>query len=156
MTETWTEIIDLFSAALTPIIALIVAYIAWRQHKTDKDKLRLHLYEKRFKVYQSIMELLASISKKADVSFEEVSQFVFKTNESKFLFENEIPDYIENVRTNAIKLHYSEQKFRASTSIDEDKKKTIAIESNDLLNWFGDQFKATNDLFMKYLSFKKI
>lgn len=154
--ETWSEIIDLLSAALTPIIAIIVAYIAWRQHKTDKDKLRLDLYEKRFKVYQSTIELLAIILKKADVSLEEVSQFAFKTNESKFLFENEIPDYIENLRKNAIKLHYLERRFRENTSIDEDEKGRIANESNDLEEWFGDQFKATNDLFTKYLSFKKI
>lgn len=145
--ETLSEIINLLSAALIPIIAIIVAYIAWRQYKTDKDKLRLDLYEKRFKVYQSTIELLAIILEKADVSREEVSQFTCKTNDSKFLFENKIPDYIENLRKNAIKLHYLNKRFR------EDR---IANESNDLEKWFDDQFKVTTDIFMKYLSFKKI
>ena len=42
---------QVFSAFLTPLIAIIVAYIAYRQHLTARAKLNLDLFEKRLAVY---------------------------------------------------------------------------------------------------------
>ncbi len=154
--EFWSKIAEFLSAILTPIIAVIVTYIAIRQWKTDHDRLRLDLYDKRFKVYQSIMDILSIISQNGDISLEEISQFTIKTNESKFLFENEIPDFIENIIENSIKLHFLEAKIKQNANTDIAKIKEKVEESSGLVNWFYDQFKTSNNLFLKYLSFKKI
>lgn len=36
---------DVFQGLTTLLIAAIVAYIMWQQHKIDKDKLRYDLYD---------------------------------------------------------------------------------------------------------------
>jgi len=58
---TW---IYVFNALLTPVIAGVVAYIAYQQHKTNRDRLRLDLYDRRLKVFEGLMVLLSIIFQK--------------------------------------------------------------------------------------------
>lgn len=154
--EIGSKLIELFTAALSPIIAIAVTLIAYRQFKIENDKLKLDLYEKRFKVYQAIIELLSIIFSKDDISLEEIVQFSIKTNESRFLFEREIPDHIETIRIKAIGLRQLEYKIKQKTNFETSEMQKKVEESNNLKDWFHDQFKTTNNLFEKYLSFKKI
>lgn len=147
---------DTLSAALTPIIAILALYIGYQQYQTNKHKLRLELYEKRFMVYQSVMELLVSILKSDNVGSDELSQFYIKTNESEFLFNHEISNYIMDMKKKALRLQHLEKKFKQGITLDSDERGKLADEESELLEWFTDQFDETGELFMKYLSFKKI
>jgi hypothetical protein len=158
---TESTIIGLFTAALTPITTIVVLYIAYRQYKTDYDKLRHDLYEKRIKVYKSIMFFLSGINESRGVSLEEIQLFTNQTYESIFLFDPEVTKHIEKIGRNARKLSYLNHEFkrRKELSVDElvneyDRMDKDDDEFNRLVSWFNDQFEITNRLFMKYLSFK--
>lgn len=64
------DIIQLSSSCLTPLIAIITAYIAYQQYNTNRQKLKLDLYDKRFKVFLGLQSLLIHILQTADVSDE--------------------------------------------------------------------------------------
>ena len=48
----WEKLVRVFAALLTPVIACVTAYIAWQQHKTNKDQFRLALFERRIQTVQ--------------------------------------------------------------------------------------------------------
>ncbi len=52
---TLKTIIEVLSS-LTPIfIGLAVVYIAWQQHKTNKHRLKMELFDRRYKVYDAVI-----------------------------------------------------------------------------------------------------
>lgn len=91
---------EILSAFLTPVIALIALYIAWMQHKTARNKLNLELYEKRYALYLAAKEFITKIA----VSDPEVfsvayNEFDIKTNSTKFLFKEDVSKYIDTLKT---------------------------------------------------------
>lgn len=61
------ELIEVFSGLLQPTIAIIAVYIAYQQYKTGRDRVRLDLYDKRFMVFDGLMDLLAHIMREGNV-----------------------------------------------------------------------------------------
>lgn len=47
----WLLIAEVLKAAVPPLIAIVVAYIAWHQWQTAKDKLALDLFDRRHAVW---------------------------------------------------------------------------------------------------------
>src|SRR4030042_5371894 len=88
---------QILTGLLTPIIACIALYIAWQQHVTAKRKLRLELYEKRYRIYVIIKKYLSSGGNSND-DLKRWSDFDSDTNEAKFLFSNDIKNYIEDIK----------------------------------------------------------
>ena len=90
--------------AIAPIlISGAVAYIAWAQHETNKSKLRLDLYNRRFAIYHKTVSYYLACMKPrnptvenetCDESFREcMSEFVIAYRESVFLFGTESTVY---------------------------------------------------------------
>lgn len=145
--------IELISSALTPIIAITVTYIAYKQYKIDKDNLRLALYEKRFKVYQSVRGVISYLSVDSDGGNEEYYKFLESIDEGEFLFDNEISEYLENIRLKVIRLKILEKKLKESPLQVGDERTKFVNEEEELVKWFSDQIKTAKELFSKYLSF---
>jgi|PlaIllAssembly_1097288.scaffolds.fasta_scaffold283843_2 hypothetical protein len=55
------QVIEVSKALLTPVIAIVAAYVAWQQLKTNRRKLKLDLFEKRYTVFEKIGEFIGSI-----------------------------------------------------------------------------------------------
>lgn len=154
MIEQITEYLTLFSGFLTPMIAIIATYIAYQQHKSSKEKFRFDLYEKRFQVYHSIMQLLGSIISTGKVLDEEMKKFLISTSESEFLFEDDIREYLDLIYSKAGDLwHLTTVLEDQSLPIGEERSK-CAHEGHELKIWFSEQFKVSRDKFRKYLYFK--
>ena len=123
----------ILSGLLTPLIAIIATYIAFQQYQSNKKqgeyklrldienselekrrlkleehKLRLDLYNKRFRIFEETKKVLHKIVQDAKIELIELRDFRFSTNESKFLFDPEISQFLEQLKTKAIKLNHSE------------------------------------------------
>ena len=55
------QVVKYLSGLLTPIIAIIAAYIAYRQYKNDNERLKRDLYEKRYAIFSNLMETIALV-----------------------------------------------------------------------------------------------
>ena len=60
--------IEISKGLLTPAIGLVAIYIAWQQWNTNRNKLKLDLFEKRFSVFQSTRTFLSSVLRDGLVS----------------------------------------------------------------------------------------
>jgi len=152
-----TSILDvvlrIFQGLLTPVIAIIAVYIAYQQHKTNRDKLRLDLYNKRYEVFHSLMTLLARILQQGNVKDEQVTEFSRATKEAVFLFDEGISTYLETIRKKALDLWATEENMKP---LPVGKERTAKVaEVRELCDWFTKQFEVAIDKFNKYLKFKQ-
>jgi hypothetical protein len=148
------EFLKILSGFLTPLIAIIVTYIAYQQYKINKNRLRLYLFEKRFKVYDGLMIFLASVIRKADTSNEDLFKFRKHINDAFFLFDDEILSFLEEVYKKAHDLKGLQIKLRNIDTPSDEEAKEIVEKSLKIQGWLDKQFISSNKIFEKYLRFK--
>ena len=82
-------IIQILSAFLTPVIAILAAYIAYQQYVVNKrnsdrqyllgiKKVNLDLYQKRFRIFKETKQILLEINKNAGIHIVEIRDFKFR------------------------------------------------------------------------------
>jgi len=147
--------VEIFSALLTPVIALFLVWIAWKEYHTNKKTFRLALYDKRHKVFKSLMSLFSIVVREGKIDIIHLNTYNIETNESDFLFGKEIQEYIDKVRKKAIHLQYLDTMLHKSGLPVGKRRSELAKENSELLRWFGDQYKPARKMFEKYLLFKK-
>jgi len=146
-------ILKIFQGLLTPVIAIIAVYIAYQQHKTNRDKLGFDLYNKRYEVFRSLKTLLARISQQGNVKDEQVNEFLRATKEAVFLFDEGISTYLEIIGQKAFDLQAIEECMKP-LPVGEERNSKVA-ESRELRDWFSEQSKVAIVKFNKYLKFEQ-
>src|SRR5262245_23163525 len=89
--------IELLKALLTPTIAVIAAYIALQQWRTNRQKLELDLYSHRLRIYEEVRKILSIILRDAKVSTEDLLKFRTAVSEADFLFGKDVVAYIDEI-----------------------------------------------------------
>ena len=150
-------ILNVFRALLAPVIAGVVAYIAYQQHKVNRDRLRLGLYDKRFKVFRGLIDLLGYIVTRGDVTNEELSHFYTATNEKEFLFNDDILGYLEEFQDKAKKLQWLQEKIKNPLLAPPgEAREKVFEERKEVFNWLTAQFEVSRNKFGKDLSFRQL
>jgi len=139
-------------AALTAILAL---WIAYQQFQTNRAKLRLDLYERRFRVFDGLSEFLASVYRDADVKIEDLRKFAVSTNEAAFLFGPDVSAYLDELRTKAGNLRVLNAKLHESDLPIGPDRNQAAKEKARVLEWLIAQFDASRERFAKYRDFRR-
>jgi hypothetical protein len=88
-------------AIITTLIAAIVAYIAREQYLLAREKFKLDLFEKRFAVFKATEIFINQIVGARSSSVKDFSEwhkrFSFETQTVRFLFDEEIADFIDDL-----------------------------------------------------------
>jgi hypothetical protein len=74
----WEKLVQVLSALLTPAIAIVAAYIAYQQYVTKRLQHRLAMLEKRMRVFDSTMDLIAAIVGTSKVNWTNCLRFYKK------------------------------------------------------------------------------
>jgi hypothetical protein len=141
------EIVDLISALLTPIIAIIAAYVAYQQWETNKQRLNAELYDRRFIVYETLMDTIGEAIRIGDISDGQLQKFSIQRRKSHFLFGKNVCDYLEEIYDRLVDLQTMNQ---ASTQ----EKAENAKRRGDLKKWLCQQIKVAGNKFQDDLSVK--
>ena len=149
------DVLDYFAAALAPITAVAMIYIAYRQYRLEKLKWKHELYEKRLAIFRSTMELLAVIMRDGNVDIVTLSKFNAETSESYFLLGRDICDYLLEVYRKGVHLRTLNEKLQVSNLPIGEERTRLADESGDLLKWFLDQFNVAREKFAEHLALDK-
>ncbi len=134
------------------IIAGIVAYIAFMQFKTNRDRLRLELYKKRFSIYKGLNTIIRSYIRDLDISIAALKEFRAKTHEAAFLFDDDIVQYLEEVYNNALTLN--SLNYKNKTNLPDPEGAEIVKKIQETGNWLERQLIDSKPKFSKYLKFK--
>jgi hypothetical protein len=143
------------SGFLTPVIAGIMVYIAYRQYKTDRDKLKWNLYEKRMEVFQSLRDLIRYITQEANVSSEELNKFAISIDKGSFLFDSKMNDYLSGIRDKCFSLREHRMKLGNRNLGVGAERSRLAKENEEIMLWFCGQYEEAKKLFEEYLKINK-
>ena len=137
------ELIINFFIAIIPIaITGLVIYIAFQQSSTNRKKLKLDLFDKRFLIYKSTRVFVGKVIQNRKASRDEQREFLLGTRGSEFLFDADMKTYIDDVWNKSIDLE--------NWSADE-LTSTHSTERSAHMNWFSTELSSLDDKFKTFL-----
>lgn len=155
---TFKEYVEIFNSLLTPLIAVLAAYIAWQQYKVSHSSLNNQLYERRFKVFKAVMSYLADIMREGNTTTQRTSQFYAEASEAYFLFDEKISLKITELYEKGIDLAEIRNDLYpidGSPGLPEGEERSRkAKASGDLMKWFYRQINETKELFKQHMQVK--
>jgi len=139
------------------IVGLITLYIAYQQYIINRYKLRLDLYNKRYKIYLKLKEFLYHIkTEKRTVELDLDNMIkIMDRNSIGLIFDVDINSYLNDIYSNIEEL----QSILKNVLLSNDYEKNIILpceKEEQLFKWFEDHYKFIDEKFSKYLSFKNI
>lgn len=151
------QTVQVFSALLTPLIAIVASYIAWQQWQTNRQKLVLDRYDRRLHVYEQVRKILSIIVRDAKANTENLLEFRASVSEADFLFGSEIPAYLDEIYKRGMKLWYWNQQYRDCTQEKPEgyDHATVVEGMHNELTWLSEQFEPAKEKFKKYLDISK-
>ena len=150
--ETVAKLMDII---LPTVIASFAVYIAWRQHQTARNKLKLDLFDRRFKVYGGVIDLLSTVLRDGQVHSDDLTKYHVETNAKEFLFDDDIVEFMAEVRKNAIVLRQVNQQLQSLRDDREKERHQLAGDDAELCRWFAEQLELAPSKFENYLGFKR-
>jgi len=139
---------------LTPLVAIVAVYIAWQQWRTAANKLKLDLFDRRFRVYRGLMDLLAAVEGEFNVPQDALAKYYIETDQKRFLFKSDLCDYMTEVRERVVKLRQLNRLIDPDAQTPEDKRNRAIEEASTIETWLGVQIEQASKKFEPYLGFR--
>jgi hypothetical protein len=143
---------------LFPIATLIfgcaVAYVAWQQWQIARHRLRLDLFDRRYKVYDATRKFLSIILREARFEDAQLFEFYAGTSDAAFLFDSPVVEYLEHVRKRAVNMR-THQSVYEHMPVGDERSRHVQAEHDDLV-WLTDQLTGMTQVFNPYLSFSHV
>lgn len=156
------QIIKILNGLLTPIIAVLAVYIAYRQYQTANAKLKLDLYEKRLKIFRDFKAFIWLRITKLEFEESELEDFEVNTNEFIFLFGDEIVKFRNALITKGKNLIKKDREIKRRIVeenlhlTDPMELKKLQKERDEISTWLETEHKNIENRFSKYLDFRKL
>jgi hypothetical protein len=87
---------------LTLLIAAIVPWIGYLQWRTAQQKAVLDLFDKRFKIYETVKNCVDQVGRNPQYFGEREKEFLKAVNEAYFLFGDDLHSYLETLRKDIV------------------------------------------------------
>ena len=147
--------IDLFAAALTPMIAITTVYIAYQQYRVNRINLRLNLYDRRVEVFRGVLTHLSAAAREAKLKSEDLMNFLRSTSKKEFLFDHDLCQYLEEIYGRSVDL-WSASSQLADRDMPYGPERTQLVDrQSQQLKWLSDQLPELRKRFSKYLTITK-
>ena len=118
------------------------------------NKLRLDLFDRRYKVYDATRKFLGTIFREAKFTNSELFEFYAGTSDAEFLFGADVVDYLGQIRKRAVHMQTAQQIYEPLPVGDE---RTLHVQAgHDDLSWLTDQLTGMTKIFAPYLRFGNV
>jgi len=142
------------------LIALVVgiagAYIALRQYKTARAKLKLDLFDRRYEIFMATWAHLSSIVQNGpepkggeSSAFEILKKFRNNIPQASFLFGNDIEIYLDEIHEKQMEAWELRMKYDTSSLTQRE-----IVRKTELTNWFLDESRDAKERFRPYLDLR--
>jgi hypothetical protein len=122
----------------TLIIGIAVVGVAWQQRQIARHKLRLDLFDRRYKRFEDA----------------QLFEFYAGTSDTEFLFDSAVVAYLEQVRKRAVHMR-TVQRVYEHMPVGDERSRHVQAEHDDLV-WLTDQLTAMSNVFSPYLAFSHV
>lgn len=144
-------LLQILSALLTPVIAVVTTYIAIQQYRTNRLRIRLDLFEKRYAIYEGAKDFIFLVVRDGDLPNEAFFKLSDETQDAFFLFGRNVDGYIDILREKGARLKSLRERLSDQSLAVGEERSTLSAESAELSAWFGRQVLDSKRVFKKYL-----
>jgi hypothetical protein len=143
----WTAYL---SALLTPTVAVLGSFIAYRQWRLAQNKLKFDLFERRYSVYEAAKILLSSIMTSGKAKDEELFKFLVATREAKWLLSSQVAEYLNTqLYHKAVDLQTLAAELEGMP-VGEERSNNVRAQA-ELKKWLYAQHNVLDEHFATYL-----
>ena len=151
------ENLKAFAEAMSPfgtlIVAAIVAYIAYRQYRTEHGKLKLELYDRRFDVFRAGMKFITLVVQNGNPDDEALRDINNAKIMAFFLFPKEVSAYYETLYDKGLDLQTMKEELRQGDELAPDERTRMIHERAEIMKWFVNQFRELRSKLRPYMAF---
>jgi hypothetical protein len=147
------ELLNLVKETFLPLVmSVFLAYIAYHQLTTNRNKLKLDLYNKRFEVYTSALKFYQELMAEG-TSFKTHKDFINHKEAAKFLFSKDESIYslLEEMHEKSFKInHFKNDSLELAHDIEAFD--LASKNSHEALIWFQPSIKDLSKKLEPFLS----
>jgi hypothetical protein len=141
--------ITVLSALLTPTIALVAVYIGWQQWRTNRNKLKLDLFERRMAIYEAARDLIGHCLTGTHAKDAQLFAFLHATRQALFLLDKGLSNYLfKEIYVKACELTALREGLPAESG---DARTKTLERAGELRAWLHKQQEALEKKFERYL-----
>lgn len=160
---------DFVGPFATIVAAIAAVSVTWyfarqqtkiAQEQADVAKQKLHhdiferQYESRYRIYCAARKLLAGIGKDRNASDEALRTYIRGTNDSVFLFNDDLPGHLVEIHNRAVAM----QTFKDMTDTfppGDQRRESCIAQSHEHFEWLVRQLEGLPDKFKPFLKLKE-
>lgn len=154
-----STLVPILGPIATLAVGCAVAFIAWQQWQLARNKLRLDLFDRRYKVYDATRKFLAIFARDYTFTDSQLGEFAADTSEAEFLFGSDVVDYLAQIRTGALdrrtRRERAHQEVLQMPADEQAHQHAKAAEAEQQM-WLDEQITAMTKTFTPYLGFSRI
>jgi len=142
--------LGILTALLTPLIAVIVGYIAYRQWRTAQNRLKLDLFERRLAIHSVARDLIATVTSYGRIENKDIFAFLSGIQQARWLLNERIVQYLEKeLWPRVTKL---QELMDTLDSPDQDRASNLR-QQRELKEWIAGQRPSLDSQFDPFLKF---
>ena len=149
------SIVEPLSVLLVPMIAGVTVYIAWQQYRLNRYRVKLDLFDRRLAVWVCVDRFVGRVNRDASCRVSDIRKLRQRTADARFLFEEEIPNHINDVIRHGAELRKWNNKKGHSAQPDYDHDAVVKGMDQEV-RWFEKQIDETVTKFKKYLDMARL
>jgi hypothetical protein len=143
-----------FLPIATFFLSVAVAIVALLQWFVARNKLRLDLFDRRYKVYEATQKFVDSINNDPAHVDSYLNDFNVGTSNAEFLFDSDVLNYIKLVRKRAVDMRTARVVYEAEQDSEERTRNVGKYEADR--KWLIEQATAMTKTFAPYLGFQNV
>jgi len=135
-------------------IPTVGAWLAWQQVGIARAKLQHDLYDRRYKVFNAVRDLISEVFEEGGASTKSLRAYFLATADAPFLLDDELSRYIDEIRKRVFHLRDIERKqINPPPGSDID---AMIRESDEVFDWLDKQREVLTEKFRPVLQLPQV
>jgi hypothetical protein len=141
--------VQAFAAVGTFTVALLVGLVAYLQWRTNQNKLKLDLFEKRYAIYAATQAFFKEINAKGRPTEEGLHKFYISTRDCAFLLNEGLLEYLNAIHDHGVQMIVLTTELE-DLAVGPERTKKVK-ERSDELRWMYAQADVLAEKFTPFL-----
>lgn len=138
-------------------LSVAVGIVAWQQWHVARNKLRLDLFDRRYKVWDTTRTFILQVLNNT-VTDPTMTEFKLAIADAKFLFDDDVVQFLNRILKCAAHLWTTRQLLtdvQVRHATQEQLEQRAESQQRDLL-WLGEQIPEATKVFGRYIGFTQV
>jgi hypothetical protein len=146
--------LDTLSGFLTPLIAISMGIIAYRQWRDSRYKIKIDLFDKRMKIYEIVKDQLLVVNRDNEPKINHNLMYS-AISQSKFLFNDKVHNSINEIYSKILETTNISKQLK-DLQDSQDRRNLLIDRNTELLKWLIERHNSFDDIFTEFMRLNKI